>query len=567
MRMLSRIVFIMALAMFCGMAYAGKPVKIYILSGQSNMNTFKHTIDELKKGYPNLEIPTKNIWYIEAGFRGGLPRENGGWGVETPFGIDMAKGTREPVLLFKSNRGGTTLTKDWRPPSTVKRSGGEVGYLYNRMIRRFHNMIQHVEEICPPVKERGYEIAGFVWFQGESDACNSDPEVWKDYGQKLKELIADVRRDVGVPNLPFLSVQINNIPLWDGTADKPKGGAIIRDAQKKVAQEDPKGVWISTSNLSEGYHYDANAHLIIGKRMAEAMLPLAKEVVTTDPARISVAGKAFLERVHPDAKPDIRSLKKGLIFYLPFDENGSPSLKDRVAGLEGTISGKATYCKGLFGNGIFIERDPGRYNPNYIQFPDFKDPAKDGKIQSLSVSFWVQTPSGHVGDAVTKYLPDKGHMTMKDGWRLVIDAYGNTGMNAIIDGVSEWPLPDPEKRGKKKRRPGRSYVSAKKAGNATAFGDGYEWHHVVAVYDGKEKMMRAYVDAGMNPGTNPRRYPWAKDIPGNGILASEAPLTLHTISRSPGMKSALDEVAIWNRGLTNDEIKSLYNNGNGVELK
>lgn len=542
----------------------GGPVKIYILAGQSNMNTFKHSIDDLKKSYPDLEIPTASIWYVENDYRGGLPKE-GGWGVETPFGIDLSKEIEEPVLLFKSNQGGTTLTKDWLPPSAVKRTGGEVGYLYNRMIRRFHNMIKDVENICPPVKERGYEIAGFLWFQGESDACNSNPEVWKDYEQKLKELIDDVRRDVGVPNLPFLNVQINNIPLWDGKPEQPKGGAMIREAQKNVAEADPKGVWISTSNLSQGYHYDAASHLTIGKRMAEAMLPLAKEVVSTDPAKITAAGQAFKMRTYPDTKPDVSSLKKGLIFYVPFEEGDKASLNDLVSGKAGNIVGEATHCEGLFGKGIFIDRSSDRYKPNSVEFSDFKEPVKDGKINSLSISFWVKTPSGHVGDAITKYAQDKGAMI--DGWRMTISAYGHTGMDAIIDGVTEWnPNPPKPKKGEEPRK-GTPYVHASKAGQSTAFGDGVEWHNVVAVYDGEAKTMRAYVDAGMDPGTNPKKYPWAKDISGIGIKPSDAPLKILSCSRSAGMFSALDEIAIWDRPLADEEIKALYNNGNGVRLK
>jgi hypothetical protein len=561
MRMLTGIVSIAALAMACGMAYAEKPVKIYILSGQSNMNTFRHTLDELKKGYPNLEIPTRNIWYVEAGFRGGLPKENGGWGVETPFGIDMAKDIKSPVLLFKSNQGGTTLTKDWRPPSTVKRSGGEVGYLYNRMIRRLHNMIKDVETICPPVKERGYEIAGFVWFQGESDACDSDPEVWKDYKEKLRELIADVRSDVGVPNLPFLIVQINNIPLWDGTPDKPKGGAIIREAEKKVAEEDPKGVWISTSNLSNGYHYDANAHMIIGQRMAQAMLPLAKEVVPTDPTKVRAAGKAFLQRVYPDAKPDVSSLKNGLIFHLTFDDGDKPSIADRISAKDGKVVGEVKYCDGLFGKGIAIDCGDNRNNPNRIEYPEFKDPVQDGFVKSLTVSFWLRTTDGHVGDAVSKYARVKEYNSMKDGWRTTVSAYGQTGMDVKQDGVAEWnPNPPKPKKGEEPKK-GRPYVHAYGAGKSTPYGDGVEWHHVVTVYDGAAKTMRAYVDADC--AVNPKKSPWAENIPGNGIVPSAAPLT---ISNTPA-NSAMDEVAIWNRALTEDEIKALYNNGNGVELK
>jgi len=542
----------------------GRPVKVYILAGQSNMNTMQRDLELLEKNYPDVKFPPKNVWFVEGGYRGGVPK-GGKWGVETPFGLDLSKEIKGPIVLFKSNQGGTTLTRDWLPPTTVKRGGGEVGYLYNRMIRRFHNMIKDIDKICPPAKERGYEIAAFLWFQGESDACSNDPKEWNDYEQKLRELIADVRRDVGVPNLPFLNVQINNIPLWDGKPGKLKGGATIRAAQKKVAEEDPQGVWISTSNLSKGYHYDANSHLIIGKRMAKAMLPLAKKIVPTDPTSIAAAGKAFRERTYPNTNPDVSSLKKGLIFHLPFDEDGNPSLNDLVSGKAGKIVGEATHCQGLFGKGIFIDRSSDRHKPNSIKFPDFKESLKDGKVDSMSVSFWVQTPSGHVGDVVTKYVREKGHNSMKDGWRMTISAYGSTGMNAMIEGVTEWnPNPKKPKKGQEPKK-GKPYVHASKADTSTAYGDGHEWHHVVAVYDGAAKTMRAYVDAGLK--ANPKRYPWAKDIPGRGIVSSASPLTIHSCSRSQGMRSALDEIAIWDRPLSEDEIKVLYNNGNGVTLK
>ena len=34
----------------------------------------------------------------------------------------------------------------------------------------------------------------------------------------------------------------------------------------------------------------------------------------------------------------------------------------------------------------------------------------------------------------------------------------------------------------------------------------------------------------------------------------------------PFHAQSLDEVAIWNRALSNEEIKTLYNNGNGVRM-
>lgn len=531
------------------------PVKIYILAGQSNMNTFNYSLNILKEAYPGLAIPTENIWYVDGGIRSGLPQNHNSWGVETPFAVDLVKGVQQPILVFKSSEGGTTLSDQWRPPGTVKRSGGEVGHLYNRMIRRFHNMISNIETICPPAKERGYEIAGFLWFQGESDAASDDPEGWKDYEQKLRELIADVRRDTGVPELPYLNIMINNMSLWDGTPEKPKGGPTIRAAQKKVAEEDPKGRWISTSDLSSGYHYDAPAHLVIGQRMAEAMLPLAKEIVPTDPAKVEAAGKAFRERTYPSAKPDVSSLRNGLVFYLAFEQAGQPSVTDLVSGAKGNIIGNVEHSEGLFGKAAYIEWS--RNQANRIEFPDFKDPLKDGTIHSLSVSFWVQTPSGHVGDAIAKYQKGKAHNSMEDGWRMIIDSYGKSGMNAIIDTTAPGSGPEPAEGG-------RMLVAARPAGPAAVDGDGVEWHHLVSVFDGDARTMRTYVNAQMTP--NPKRYPWAKDLPGKGIVSSANPLTLHSCSRNAAMRSAMDELAIWNRALTEDEIKALFNNGNGVPI-
>jgi hypothetical protein len=231
---------------------------------------------------------------------------------------------------------------------------------------------------------------------------------------------------------------------------------------------------------------------------------------------------------------------------------------DRISGEKGVAVGEVVHCKGLFGNGIHIDRTLSRHNPDRIEFLDFKEPLENGKIDSLSVSFWVQAPSGHVPPPISKYTRGEGHMSMKDGWRMVISASESTGMNAVIDGVTEWK-PDP--------RAERStpYVSARKAGRSTAPGDGFEWHHVVAVYNGAAGTMRANVDAGFDA-TNNRR-PWAETIPGRGIKPSANPLTILSASRTKGQRSACDEFAIWDRPLTEAEIRALYNNGNGIQLK
>ena len=78
-------------------------------------------------------------------------------------------------------------------------------------------MIQHVKDIlknpkqaCPSFSEQdGYEISGFVWFQGFNDLVNRNvyPVLPKDssenrfqlYGELLSTFIQDVRNDLNAP--------------------------------------------------------------------------------------------------------------------------------------------------------------------------------------------------------------------------------------------------------------------------------------------------------------------------------------------------------------------------------
>ena len=51
-------------------------------------------------------------------------------------------------------------------------------------------------------KTAGYSLSGFVWFQGWNDMIV--PAFVKEYGWNLANFIRDVRREVQIPNLPFV---------------------------------------------------------------------------------------------------------------------------------------------------------------------------------------------------------------------------------------------------------------------------------------------------------------------------------------------------------------------------
>jgi len=59
--------------------------------------------------------------------------------------------------------------------------------------------------------EQGYEIAGFVWFQGWNDMCDrgtypnlSEPDGYAKYSEWMADFIRDVREDLGAPKMPFV---------------------------------------------------------------------------------------------------------------------------------------------------------------------------------------------------------------------------------------------------------------------------------------------------------------------------------------------------------------------------
>ena len=74
----------------------------------------------------------------------------------------------------------------------------------------WREMVKHVNEVLADPKKyhpdydagKGYEIAGFVWFQGFNDQFN--PEYHGNYADNMKMFIKDVRTTFKTPNMPFV---------------------------------------------------------------------------------------------------------------------------------------------------------------------------------------------------------------------------------------------------------------------------------------------------------------------------------------------------------------------------
>ncbi|MFO7906715.1 MAG: hypothetical protein ACQESR_16900 [Planctomycetota bacterium] len=115
-----------------------KPMKVYILAGQSNMTGIvsKHTLEHIKmfpdtaKEFADLFDENGNPVELDevyvSQWRGKdsgklAPRFGGGkgtrFGPDYPFGVYMHKRLKEPFLIIKTSLGGSCLRYRFRPPS------------------------------------------------------------------------------------------------------------------------------------------------------------------------------------------------------------------------------------------------------------------------------------------------------------------------------------------------------------------------------------------------------------------------------------------------------------------
>lgn len=194
-------------------------------------------------------------------------------GPELAMGHRLGEALEAPVFLFKSDRGGTDLTKAWRPPSTVRREGGEVGANYAHTVEQFQAFLKQLDadladdgQIQAYGNAAGYEVCGFVWMQGFNDRSTEE----KIYQAALIDLVHDIRHDLSRPQLPAIIVESADT---DAELNRARQAAV--DA---LNIETPgRAVLVKTGDvhaITGGYHYSgrAEAYLEIGWRIGGAVL-------------------------------------------------------------------------------------------------------------------------------------------------------------------------------------------------------------------------------------------------------------------------------------------------------
>jgi alpha-galactosidase len=317
-------------------ADAKKPVKVFILAGQSNMEGHaKVALLEYQAKQPATRdlfkdlqkdgkwIERDDVWIKFLDRKGRLTVGFGSPGCIGPeLGFGQVVGDRygQQVLLIKVAWGGRSLYRDFRSPSAglppaavldkmledAKKKKPETtlddvkkpfGASYRAMLEEVNSTLANLKTLFPEYEGQGTEVAGFAWFQGWNDMI--DDAATAEYAVNMAHFIRDVRQDLKAPALPFVIGQMGvdgdhaeakirkfkdaqaetaALPEFKGNVALVKTDVfwdMDAEAVFKKGWREHMDEWNKVGS-DRGYHYLGSAKTLyaIGKALGEAMLAL-----------------------------------------------------------------------------------------------------------------------------------------------------------------------------------------------------------------------------------------------------------------------------------------------------
>ncbi|QDV69867.1 Carbohydrate acetyl esterase/feruloyl esterase precursor [Rosistilla carotiformis] len=229
---------------------------LFLLVGQSNMAGRGKVADQDTQPHPqvlmfnkaNQWVPAKDPLHFD---KPGIA----GVGLGKTFAIDYAADhPGVTVGLIPCAVGGSSITV-WKP-------GG------------FHKQTKtHPWDDCQARTKLALPagtLKGILWHQGESDSGTSSAP---GYQEKLIDLVARFRADVGAPEVPFLVGQLGQF------ADRPWSDSkrMVDAAHRSLPENVPHTAFVPSDGLtpkSDNVHFDAASMREFGHRYYKAYLEL-----------------------------------------------------------------------------------------------------------------------------------------------------------------------------------------------------------------------------------------------------------------------------------------------------
>ena len=207
-------------------------------------------------------------------------------GPELGFGYVLGDFHDEQVLLIKTAQGNRSLGFDFRPPSSGRTDPGNEfeSAEYRLMVEGVRKTLDNIAKVVPGYKGQGYEISGFVWFQGHKDSYTET--LIAEYEKHLVNLINDVRKEFKKPKLPAVvaTIGFGGHNMQEKFLKIHQAQMAVGDAKKhpeyygNVASVDTRDFWreVDESPKGEDYHYNRNAetYMLIGDTLGRAMVRL-----------------------------------------------------------------------------------------------------------------------------------------------------------------------------------------------------------------------------------------------------------------------------------------------------
>lgn len=234
---------------------------IYILAGQSNM---------MGRGIMSLAPPNyANQSRIFAYYHTAAGVDGWGAGADplhhddalAGVGPGMAFADRLLTLLADPTRevglvpaavGGTSIAQ-WGPTWAT-------GSLYGKMLT-----LAVAASAAGPIK-------GLIWYQGEADSKTVANGAWR---KLVRELIAAVRDDLGLPSLPVIITKIGPDPR---RADYPGWSSMLVNQAQIAAIAPPHVAVVSATDLAtnpgDPVHLNTASQVTLGHRYADAMFAM-----------------------------------------------------------------------------------------------------------------------------------------------------------------------------------------------------------------------------------------------------------------------------------------------------
>jgi hypothetical protein len=297
-----------------------KPVKVFIIMGQSNavgmgkIDSLQNAVQN-KKLYPYL-VDDEGKWAARADVRyvrvmsgkgGGMQLFNNEpltvakcktIGVEFGAAKHLGDAIDAPVMILKSCIGNRSLGWDLLPPGSEPYAGepgywgtkenpkgtGEkpatgwyAGKQYDDDTAYAKSVLADLNKFYPGAK--GYEVAGFLFWQGEKDHGN--PNHMNHYEENLVRFIKALRKDFNAPNAKFVAATLGESKK--GSGDKVMEANFAVDGSSGKYPEFKGNVAaVYTHDMAQGGsgngHYGGNAevYMDVGEAMGKAMVELLK---------------------------------------------------------------------------------------------------------------------------------------------------------------------------------------------------------------------------------------------------------------------------------------------------